>query len=58
MRPRRTTVAGSNIELLSYASAKDANKMISVISDQRGLVAGDFVGDPSAAGHEYEFRRL
>ena len=43
--------AGSDIEFLTYAGSQDADEMIGMVAGEGGMVAGDFIGDPSAAGH-------
>ena len=51
MRPRRTSVAGGDVEFLADLGAEHAGEMVGVGADQGGVVSGDFVGDPAAAGH-------
>ena len=44
--------SGSNVEFLADAGAQDADEVVGVFAGEGGVVAGDFVGDPAAAGHE------
>jgi len=37
----------------AYARAEDADQMIGVGASEGGVVVGEFIGDPSAAGHGY-----
>jgi hypothetical protein len=46
------THTGGDIEFLPYAGAENARKMLGVASGESGMIAGDFVGHPAAAGHE------
>ena len=43
--------AGGDIEFLTDAGSQDADEMIGVFVGEGGMVARDFIGDPSAAGH-------
>ena len=47
-------VSGGDIEFLPDASAKHLREMVGVGTDQSSVTAGDFVGDPAAAGHGCE----
>ena len=52
MRPRRTALTSGDVEFLSDAGAQDSDQVIGVFAGEGGAVSRDFVGDPSAAGHE------
>ena len=43
--------AGHEIEFLPFPSTEYANQMIGMSSGEGGVTGGNFVGDPSAAGH-------
>ena len=51
MRPRRTVLTGCDVEFLPDTPAKHLRQMIGVRAHQSRAIAGDFVGDPAAAGH-------
>src|SRR5438105_13721572 len=44
--------SGRDIKFLPDAGAKNANEMIGMLPGQSGTIPGDFVGNPSTAGHE------
>ena len=48
---------GGDIEFLANAGAQNADQVIGVVAGEGGAVARDFVGDPSAAGHEAKRHR-
>ena len=47
-----------NVEFLPHASAQDANEVIRMLAGKRGAIPRNFVGDPSAAGHEQDLEVL
>jgi hypothetical protein len=44
-------ISGGNVEFLTDAGAQDSDQVIGVGPGESGSVAGNFVGDPAAAGH-------
>src|SRR5204862_3283073 len=44
--------SGSDFEFLSYAGAKYSGQVFSVFTGEGSAIAGNFVGDPAAAGHK------
>jgi hypothetical protein len=42
-----------NVEFLSHPGPQNANEVIGVIAGQKGVIIGNFVGNPSAAGHAF-----
>ncbi len=50
--PATDNRAGSDVEFLAHAGAQDADQVVGVRAGEGGVVVGEFVGDPSAAGHE------
>ena len=47
-----TFAARRNLEFLPNSCAEYLRKMAGVGSGQSGVVSGDFIGNPAAAGHE------
>jgi hypothetical protein len=44
--------AGGDIEFLAYASAQNSSETIGVVACDSSMVVRDFIGNPSAAGHD------
>jgi hypothetical protein len=42
---------GNDVEFLADTGAQDAGQMIGMGAGERGVIFGEFVGDPAAAGH-------
>jgi hypothetical protein len=42
---------GADLELLAHPGSQHANQVISMSACHRSAAAGDFIGNPAAAGH-------